>query len=192
MPHLWFGHVTHEYVMPHTSTFLIWMVLCYIWLILRYTWIIEYYIWMISCYIWIILCYMWMILLLIASHSRTMPCWVVSFDGYCATAQGSLDWFDVDLRARRASLFRWICVLLFLNCKLFWNNALSSRLSTCVLQSDAACCSLLQPVAVCCSLLQSALVSKFRMDAKVTECGTILEQCPAESCHLYALNMSHT
>jgi len=36
------------------------------------------------------------------------------FDGYCATAQGSLDWFEVelsDLRAHRASLFRLIGVL---------------------------------------------------------------------------------
>ena len=46
------------------------------------------------------------------------------FDGYCATAQGSLDWFEVDLSARPASSFR---VLL-----------------------AAMCCSVLQWVAVSC------------------------------------------
>jgi len=35
------------------------------------------------------------------------------FDGYRVTAQDSLDWFEVDLKARRASLFRLICVMLF-------------------------------------------------------------------------------
>ena len=31
--------------------------------------------------------------------------------GYCATSQGLLDWFEVDLRARPASLLRVICEL---------------------------------------------------------------------------------
>jgi len=33
------------------------------------------------------------------------------FDVYCATAQGSFDWFDIDLRARPAAVIRVVCVL---------------------------------------------------------------------------------
>jgi len=57
------------------------------------------------------------------------------FDGYCATAQGSLDWFEVDFRACQACLFRLICVLtdfwspMFLSCSpvvRFWTPCTAS------------------------------------------------------------------
>jgi len=58
------------------------------------------------------------------------------FDGYCATAQGWLDWFAVDLSARRASSCKVICALSILI--ISWVDAEWSPLSLLYIMHDAS------------------------------------------------------